>query len=207
MAALNDLNLASGAPSDTGTIKSLNGVFQVAGGAIDGHDATMGAKADAKSTATDATPITFMQVIKQVSASVQAAAASLATLVSTGITIVNANTNGRKTPANSAPTVAASQTYQDVAASATATALVGGGSGAAGDYLDFLLIVPETVAAGAVSITDGSGSAVTVWAGGGTTALLSLVPFAVPIKAISASGAWKVTTGTNVHARAIGNFT
>lgn len=45
------------------------------GGAVtvaDGADVTQGAKADAKSTATDTTPITTMQVLKQISASVQA---------------------------------------------------------------------------------------------------------------------------------------
>lgn len=38
----------------------------------DGADVTLGAKADAKSTATDTTAITIMQVLKQISASVQA---------------------------------------------------------------------------------------------------------------------------------------
>src|SRR5438067_405309 len=38
----------------------------------DGADVTLGAKADAKSTATDTTPITAMSVLKQISASVQA---------------------------------------------------------------------------------------------------------------------------------------
>lgn len=42
---------------------------------------TTGVPTDAKSTATDATSVTWMQVIKQVSFSIQAAAASLATLV------------------------------------------------------------------------------------------------------------------------------
>ena len=117
------------------------------------------------------------------------------------------NANGRKTPANSAPVVQASQAYNTVAASAAAQALTGGSGGAAGDWLDFLLIVPATTAAGAVSIKDGSGSSITVWPGGGTTALVSLVPFAVPIRAVSAAGAWSVTTGTNVSVVASGNFT
>lgn len=45
------------------------------GGAVtiaDGADVTLGAKADAKSTATDTTPITLVQILKQISASVQA---------------------------------------------------------------------------------------------------------------------------------------
>ncbi len=44
----------------------------------DGANVTLGSKADAKSTATDTTAITVMSVLKQISASVQAAAASLA---------------------------------------------------------------------------------------------------------------------------------
>ncbi len=45
----------------------------------DGADVTQGAKADAKSTATDTTPITIMSVLKQISASVQAPPAQAAT--------------------------------------------------------------------------------------------------------------------------------
>jgi hypothetical protein len=75
------------AGSDTTTLK-INGGTGLAqtcygggsssgggGGAVtvaDGADVTQGAKADAKSTATDSTPITVMQVLKQISASVQA---------------------------------------------------------------------------------------------------------------------------------------
>lgn len=43
----------------------------------DGSSVTLGAKADAKSTATDTTPITAMSVWKQISASVQAIAAAI----------------------------------------------------------------------------------------------------------------------------------
>lgn len=43
----------------------------LSGSIADGAIVTMGAKADAKSTATDTTPITQMQVLKQISASVQ----------------------------------------------------------------------------------------------------------------------------------------
>lgn len=53
----------------------LNGrgaVFADAGAFADGALATLGLKADAKSTATDTTAVTIMQVLKQISASVQA---------------------------------------------------------------------------------------------------------------------------------------
>lgn len=59
--------IASGAIA-SGAVAS--GAF-ASGSISDGADVTLGAKADAKSTATDATPITAMQVLKQISASVQ----------------------------------------------------------------------------------------------------------------------------------------
>lgn len=95
--------------------------------------------------------------------------------------------------------------YETVAASATDQAI--GATGASGDFLEGLLIVPATAAAGAVSIKDGGGSAISVFAGGGTTALPTLAPIYVPLGIFSGSGAWKVTTGANVSALAIGNFT
>lgn len=123
------------------------------------------------------------------------------------VTISNANANGRAVPGSSAPVVLNSMTYTAVAASQTATLF--GATGASGDYLDGVLIIPATAAAGVVTITDGSGSAITIFAGGGTTALPTLAPFYVPIGAISKGGAggWKVTTGTNVSVIGVGNFT
>lgn len=94
--------------------------------------------------------------------------------------------------------------YETVAASQTDQAL--GATGAAGDFLAGLLIVPATTAAGAVSIKDGSGSSITVFAGGGTTPLVTLVPFFVPLGIKSGSGAWKITTGANVSVIGVGNF-
>lgn len=48
------------------------GVFAVQATEVDGGNVTLGAKGDAKSTATDTTAITIMSVLKQISASVQA---------------------------------------------------------------------------------------------------------------------------------------
>ena len=50
------------------------------GSVVDGAMVTLGAKADAKSTATDTTSITAMQVLKQISASVQETAADTGTI-------------------------------------------------------------------------------------------------------------------------------
>lgn len=95
--------------------------------------------------------------------------------------------------------------YETVAASQTDQVL--GATGASGDYLAGVLIVPATSAAGAVSIKDGSGSSITIFAGGGTTALPTLAPIFVPLGIYSTSGAWKLTTGANVTAIGVGKFT
>jgi len=113
------------------------------------------------------------------------------------------NANGRATPANSAPVVSASQTYETVAASQTAQVL--GGTGATGDWLDFVLVIPATTSPGSVTLLDNATS-ITLFAGGASS-VASLVPFAIPIRAISAGGAWKITTGANVSVIGVGNFT
>jgi len=94
--------------------------------------------------------------------------------------------------------------YETVAASQADQSL--GASGATGDYLSGVLIVPATLSPGAVSIKDGSGSAITIFAGG-TDSVLTLHPFFVPLGIISTGGAWKITTGASVSAIGVGNFT
>lgn len=91
--------------------------------------------------------------------------------------------------------------YETVAASQTAQVL--GATGATGDYLAGILIIPATTGAGSVSILDGATS-ISVFV---TGTLPSLIPFFVPIGAVSQSGAWKVTTGANVSVIGTGNFT
>jgi hypothetical protein len=94
--------------------------------------------------------------------------------------------------------------YETVAAGQTDQVL--GGTGAAGDVLRALIIVPATTSPGAVSIKDGGGSAITVFTGGASS-VLSLHSFRIDIGARSSAGAWKVTTGANVSVLAIGDFT
>lgn len=94
--------------------------------------------------------------------------------------------------------------YETVAASASAQML--GATGAIGDYLAGVLVIPATTSPGAVSITDGSGSAVTVFTGGASS-VSNLVPFFIPLGIKCLSAGWKVTTGTNVSAIGVGNFT
>lgn len=94
--------------------------------------------------------------------------------------------------------------YETVAASQTDQAM--GATGAAGDFLAGILVIPATTSPGLITIKDGAGSAITLFAGGATS-VSNLVPFYIPLNIKSLSGAWKISTGANVSAIGIGNFT
>jgi hypothetical protein len=91
--------------------------------------------------------------------------------------------------------------YETVAAGQTAQVL--GGTGAVGDYIDKLIIVPATTAAGNIALIDNATS-ISVFV---TGTLADLTPIVLPIGVFSVSGAWKITTGANVSVIAIGSFT
>lgn len=93
--------------------------------------------------------------------------------------------------------------YETVAASQTAQVL--GSTGASGDLISHLLIVPASVSPGAVTILDNATS-ITVFTGGASS-ISNLIPFVIPLNMISTSGAWKVTTGASVSVIAVGKFT
>ena len=93
--------------------------------------------------------------------------------------------------------------YETVAASQTAQAL--GATGATGDYLTGILVIPATTSPGNVLLLDNATS-ITVFAGGANS-VTSLIPFFIPVGAISVSGAWKLTTGANVSCIGVGKFT
>lgn len=116
------------------------------------------------------------------------------------------NPNGRAVPSNSAPVVLASQKYQSIAASQTGQKMTGTASGASGDWLDGILIVPGSTSPGAISIADGTGSAIMIFTGGAGS-VTNLIPFYTPIGAVSAAGAWSMTSGSSVTAIVFGNFT
>lgn len=98
--------------------------------------------------------------------------------------------------------------YVSVAASQTTPGqALGKTGGAVGDVLYGLLILPATTGAGAVSVKDGSGTAITIFIGGGTTALADLKPFWVMCGFLSTVGSWQVITGANVSVIAVGKFT
>lgn len=92
--------------------------------------------------------------------------------------------------------------YETVAASQSDQAL--GAAGAAGDWLQRLIIVVATAATAQVQIKDGSGSAITVFPnspGGGVGT------YTIEVGMKSLSGAWKVTTGAGASVIAVGDFT
>lgn len=97
--------------------------------------------------------------------------------------------------------VSANLNYVPVVASQTGASL--GPAGAIGDYLNGVLVIPATTAAGNIAILDGSTS-IAIFV---TGTLSSLVPFFIPIGAVSVSGAWTITTGANVSVLVTGRFT
>lgn len=93
--------------------------------------------------------------------------------------------------------------YETVAASQTAQAL--GATGATGDYIDKVIIIPATTSPGVVTLLDNVTS-IPLFVGGASS-VGDLAPITVPIEAVSVSGAWKITTGANVSVIAVGKFT
>jgi hypothetical protein len=96
--------------------------------------------------------------------------------------------------------------YQSILASQSNVALTGGGGGAVGDYLNVIFLIPGTTSPGAVTIQDGTNTAITIFAGGASS-VSNLVPFPVYVGSYSRVGAWKVTTGSNVSVLVNGKFT
>jgi len=78
-----------------------------------------------------------------------------------------------------------------------------GATGAAGDYLEKLLvIVAASGATSVVSIKDGTGSAIPI-----TPAMPALGTYVIPINKKSETGAWKITTLAGATVLAFGKFT
>lgn len=92
--------------------------------------------------------------------------------------------------------------YETVAASQTGQVL--GGSGAKGDYISHILVIPATTSPGVVTLLD-KATSIPVFVGGASS-VPSLIPFTIPIGANSAAGPWSITTGANVSCIAFGRF-
>ena len=99
--------------------------------------------------------------------------------------------------------VEAARAYETVAASQTAQAL--GATGATGDTISRIVIIPATTSPGAVDLLDNATS-INIFPGGALS-VSELKPIVVQLGMISVSGAWKITTGANVSAIGIGSFT
>jgi hypothetical protein len=90
MANLTSITINGGVPnSGTGTVSTIDGLM------ADGGQATLGSKADAASTATNATPTSVVSILKELSACLQTLSAAVVSL-------------GQATMAGSAPVVIAS---------------------------------------------------------------------------------------------------
>lgn len=94
-------------------------------------------------------------------------------------------------------------TYETVAASQTAQVI--GPTGAAGDYIKRLIIIPASVSPGVVTLLDNATSINIL--PGGTNSLTELKPIVVDLDMFSVSGAFKITTGASVSVIAVGVFT
>jgi hypothetical protein len=97
-----------------------------------------------------------------------------------------------------------SRDYEAVAASSNNRTL--GSTGAVGDYLAGVLLIPATTSPGAVSIKDGSGNSITIFAGGDAS-VADLRSWYVPVGAKSTSGGWVVNVGANISLIGFGMFT
>lgn len=93
--------------------------------------------------------------------------------------------------------------YETVAASQTAQSI--GATGAIGDYIEGVLVIPATTSPGVVTLLDGDTS-IPIFVGGASS-VGSLTPFFIPLAMYSVVGAWKITTGANVSVIATGSFT
>ncbi len=122
---------------------------------------------------------------------------ALATTATIGAAVEISNDAG-----NAVPVSGVGREYETVAASQTAQAL--GATGATGDDIDGILVIPATTSPGNVLLLDGATS-ITVFAGGASS-VSNLVPFFIPLGIRSVSGAWKITTGANVSCIGIGSF-
>lgn len=115
--------LAGAVSSSKVATKAASGDF------ADGALATIGAKADAKSTSTDTTPISAISIWKQISASIQAAAASLAGTLTVATHAVTQSGTWTVQPGNTPNTTAwLTQLPGRTPAAGTASAITTGGT-------------------------------------------------------------------------------
>ena len=96
--------------------------------------------------------------------------------------------------------------YVTVAASSNAAPLELD-TGAVGNLLVRLIIVPATTAAGTITLIDGTGGSAVSIPIFVTGTLSDLSPIPIELGITSVVGAWHLTTGANVSVIAVGIFT
>lgn len=111
--------------------------------------------------------------------------------------------SARALPDGLAQSVQSAAPYVIVPDSTTAQLL--GATGAIGDALMGLLVIPTSTSPGEIDILDGETS-ITVFAGG-VSSLLNLNPFFIPLGMIAQGAGWSITTGANCSVIAMGYFT
>lgn len=95
--------------------------------------------------------------------------------------------------------------YKHIAASSNLS--VGAlGTGAVGDHLAKVTIMPATTSPGSVTIKDGALGNITLFPGGATS-VASLAPITSEVAMTSANGGLAIATGANVSVLASGKFT
>lgn len=164
----------------------------------------LGTTADAKSTATDTTAVSLISLTKEISACLQLLSGALA---SGALRVRPEDDSGVVADFDVTSSVSVDDTalvsYETVAASQTATVL--GGTGATGDYISHILVIPTSTSPGVVTLLDNTTS-INVFAGGASS-ITNLVPFVIPLGLKSVSGPLKITTGANLSVVAVGKFT
>jgi hypothetical protein len=96
--------------------------------------------------------------------------------------------------------------YATANANTTTTMMKPASTGALGDFLASVLIVPQTTSPGSVAIKDGSNAPIIIFAGG-PSSLSNLAAIPTPLGYTSRVGAWQLVLGLNVTAVGSGNFT
>jgi hypothetical protein len=102
----------------------------------------------------------------------------------------------------------AADDYQAVPASTTVVFQGKRGTvgGKIGDYLRIVTIVPTTTSPGAVTIKDGTDTAITIFPGGASS-VQGLASFQVFLDLKSKVGGWTIATGANVSVLVSGDAT
>lgn len=210
------------------------GTFAVQAAEADGANVTLGAKADAKSTATDTTAITLMQVAKQISASAQSINTALGTAAFTRAAgVADSNTIrvtldsgqlgslGQGLAAASAPVTLASDAnpyclntnivsgaITSAMTGTTSTSLIASPGGSLHNYITTIIVSNSHATVGTdVIIQDGSGGTTLLTIPAAAVYGGAVINLPVPLRQPTAATALfcaNVTTGASTKVSAVG---